>query len=140
MIASFLFHVPGVPAPKGSFVGVWSSTSQRVVFKNSSRKTKPFQLLIAEYAHVACLQARAPRRYGGRVELSMDFTVPKPVKWTHPHEAKPDLDKLERTVLDGLTGVIYIDDCQVARNGPNEKFFLSAEHPILGVVIKVVMI
>jgi Holliday junction resolvase RusA-like endonuclease len=52
----------------------------------------------------------------GAVEVSMTFVFnkPKSVKRKHPH-VRPDLDKLVRAVLDGLTDVAYLDDQQVTR-------------------------
>jgi len=50
----------------------------------------------------------------GPVSIELKFVMqrPKTVKREHPH-VRPDLDKLIRAVLDGLTGVGYRDDEQV---------------------------
>lgn len=52
----------------------------------------------------------------GPVSITLRFQMPRPktIKRTYPTVA-PDLDKLVRGVLDGLTGVAYIDDAQVVR-------------------------
>lgn len=47
-----------------------------------------------------------------RVNLIFHLKRPKTVKRLFPIVA-PDLDKLIRGVLDGLTGVAYVDDAQV---------------------------
>ncbi len=48
------------------------------------------------------------------MELLFVFNRPKTVKRDEPY-VRPDLDKLIRAVLDGLTGVAYEDDQQVVR-------------------------
>lgn len=60
-------------------------------------------------------QAGYKRVTGGvSVELMFVFQPPKTVKRIAPW-VKPDLDKLIRAVLDGLTDVAYEDDCQVVQ-------------------------
>jgi crossover junction endodeoxyribonuclease RusA len=51
---------------------------------------------------------------GVDMELLFVFNKPKTVKRDEPY-VRPDLDKLIRAVLDGLTGVAYEDDQQVVR-------------------------
>lgn len=119
------FFVPGVPAPKGSFRGIWSETAQRAIFKNDNAGTKVFQASVAQMAFIAIRQIKAPPRHAGRVELDLAFYAPRPASApadAEPHEYKPDADKLARTVLDGLTDIVYVDDKQVARFSA-EKFF-----------------
>ena len=50
------------------------------------------------------------------VEVHLTFTLKKPksVNRKEPH-IRPDIDKLIRAVLDGLTGVAYDDDGQVVK-------------------------
>ena len=50
----------------------------------------------------------------GAISIEMAFVMPKPrtVTRSHPTVA-PDLDKLVRAVLDGLTAIAYRDDAQV---------------------------
>jgi len=47
-----------------------------------------------------------------QIALTFVFNKPKTVKRNEPH-VRPDLDKLIRAVLDGLTDVAYEDDQQV---------------------------
>ena len=50
------------------------------------------------------------------VEVSLVFTLKKPKTVTRSEPFKrPDIDKLSRAVLDGLTGVAYEDDEQVVK-------------------------
>lgn len=50
----------------------------------------------------------------GALELDMTFTMPRPRTVTRAYPTvPPDLDKLVRAVLDGLTAIAYRDDSQV---------------------------
>lgn len=54
----------------------------------------------------------------------------KPLKATappRPHGNIGDLDKLTRAVLDALTGVLYVDDCQVCEWGPGTGKYYGDE-------------
>ena len=55
-----------------------------------------------------------PVPLGNPIALTLNFGLiaPKTVKRAMP-TVPPDLDKLVRAVLDGLTGVVYADDSQV---------------------------
>ena len=45
------------------------------------------------------------------------------------HTQKPDVDKSLRGVLDGLTGVVFADDCQVVRAIAAKAWTLAGERP-----------
>lgn len=50
----------------------------------------------------------------GAIHIEMTFTMLKPRTVTRAHPTvAPDLDKLVRAVLDGLTAIAYRDDAQV---------------------------
>jgi Holliday junction resolvase RusA-like endonuclease len=52
-----------------------------------------------------------------------------------PHVIKPDRDNLDKAVLDSLTGLVWVDDCQ-AYSGLIEKFYVAAgEDPHVVIVI-----
>lgn len=66
----------------------------------------------ADIARNAELFGFKPVASAVKVELDFIMLKPKSAKRTFP-AVKPDLDKLIRAVLDGLTGVAYQDDSQV---------------------------
>lgn len=66
----------------------------------------------ADIARNAELFGFKPVSGGVKVEIDFIFSRPKSVQRAFPTVA-PDLDKLIRAVLDGLTGVAYEDDSQV---------------------------
>lgn len=49
---------------------------------------------------------------------------------------KPDVDKLLRTVLDGLAGVAYRDDAQVVRVGGTKRYAFDSETPHTVIVVR----
>ncbi len=52
-----------------------------------------------------------------------------------PHTIKPDRDNLDKAVLDSLTGLVWVDDCQ-ASTGLVEKYYAaSGEVPHVAIVI-----
>jgi Holliday junction resolvase RusA-like endonuclease len=52
-----------------------------------------------------------------------------------PHIIKPDRDNLDKAVLDSLTGLVWVDDCQ-AYSGLIEKFYVAdGEDPHVVIVI-----
>ncbi len=124
--------VPGRPAPQGSkdFMGFAKpkpgETRGRAILKESSAAVGPWRERIALAAADAMLDAGLPvldhppgssadRRFP--VRASLTFVMPRPSgtpkSYTPPAVKRPDLDKLARAVLDGLTDVCWIDDSQV---------------------------
>ena len=97
---------------------------------------------LAAWRSAIALEARKagalPRE--GAISIEMSFVMPKPrtVTRSHPTVA-PDLDKLVRAVLDGLTAIAYRDDGQVisitARKDYGERIgvdiSLWTSHPTL---------
>lgn len=52
-----------------------------------------------------------------------------------PHEKKPDLDNLAKSVLDALNGIVWRDDAQVASLSMSKQIAAGDECP--GVLIRV---
>jgi len=106
------FFVSGTPIPKGStrsFV-----INGRAVTTNANRNTKDWQLRIAHEAQANI--GDWPPNYGGAVIINCSFLMPRPKtlkKSIIHHTKRPDLDKLQRAVLDGITGILIKDDSQV---------------------------
>ncbi|QFG09456.1 RusA-like Holliday junction resolvase [Mycobacterium phage Yuna] len=124
--------VPGKPAPQGSkdFKGFAKpgpgQTRGKAILVESSAAVGPWRERLALAAMQAMLEAGLPvldhppgssadRRYP--VRASLTFVMPRPSgtpkSYTPPAVKRPDLDKLARAVLDGLTDVCWIDDSQV---------------------------
>ena len=108
------FFIPGIPAPKGSrrhFV-----KSGKVVSVDANPKTRPWEMDVAWVTREK-MNGKSPLHgpIGVRVAFQMPRlkSTPKAARW---HTKKPDIDKLERALLDGLKlGGAYVDDSQVCR-------------------------
>jgi crossover junction endodeoxyribonuclease RusA len=99
------FFVKGKPVPQGSMkfirpgVMIHSRAADLAVWR-------------ADIARNAELSGFKPVSGSVKVEIDFIFIRPKSANRPFPTVA-PDLDKLIRAVLDGLTGVAYEDDSQV---------------------------
>ncbi len=125
------FDVEGVPIPKGStrafVVNGKASTT------NANPKTKVWQYRIAHEAQAARDGEFIPKTGKGDdgVIIDIAFRLPKPKSTPKSHKRmtkKPDLDKLIRTVLDALTGVVFDDDSQVTMISAS-KGYAEPGHP-----------
>lgn len=107
-----LVTVTGDPVPQGSKSAY--IVNGRAVLVEASKKLKPWRQQIKSAAESAMLDARwTTVDEPCRVHIS--FLMSRPVsakrEW---HTVKPDLDKLVRAVLDGLTDAgIWRDDSRV---------------------------
>lgn len=105
------FVVRGTPVPQGSaraFV-----VNGHAVITSANKNLKSWRLLVSAEA-----QRYAPTPiWSCPVVVSVTFLLTRPK--SHPKRkvtwptSRPDLDKLIRAILDGLTGIIFADDSQV---------------------------
>jgi|FreactTroBogLake_1042271.scaffolds.fasta_scaffold03119_7 crossover junction endodeoxyribonuclease RusA len=96
------FFVPGQPVPQGSLKFI------------NGRAIHARAVDLATWRADIARAAEGTTKHEGPVSVGLTFTMKrgKTVKRQWPH-VRPDLDKLIRAVLDGLTGVAYNDDEQV---------------------------
>lgn len=104
------FQVEGVPVPQGSKT-VFMVKGRPILADVNTAKLKPWRKAVAAAARAAspAVQVENP------VSLLVTFTFEKPksVKRLWP-SVKPDLDKLLRALLDGITeSGLWRDDAQV---------------------------
>ena len=121
------FVVPGLAAPQGSKRMVRLRNGRTVLIEQSKR-LKPWRAVVAYEAGRAFTGAQVECD----VTVSAEFVIERPkshktaagsVKASAPMSpGKPDLDKLCRALLDGLTGVIYRDDSQVIYLNAMKRF------------------
>jgi Holliday junction resolvase RusA-like endonuclease len=136
------FFVGGEPQPKGSTRAFYVKKLDRVVTTNSNRNTKQWQLRIAMEAQHAneCrkISFYSPDKcYGYEVEVSFQFQRPKSLpKKVLLDTKRPDLDKLVRAVLDGLTYSIIPDDAQVIFISAKKRYVNSSEMPGAEIVVR----
>lgn len=110
------FFVPGTPAPQGSKRHVGHG---RMV--ESSKKVPAWRSAVALIAHAT------HKCFTGPVEVTCEFIMPRPKSWgksrQDPMTQRPDVDKLLRSTLDGLTtsGIIKDDSHVVQVQGAKRR-------------------
>ena len=127
--------IPGAVPPKGSAVGFPHRTTGRVIVRQQNAS--------ALEAWCKSLDEMWGRVFAGRTfplcddpgfpfHLLLDFWVPRPQRCKRDlPTVRPDLDKLERAVLDALTGLLYVDDAQVTYV-TKKKRYIPFSHSKLG--------
>lgn len=119
---SLTFVVYCTPTPQGSKRG-WvipgkNGGKPRAIVADANSKTKPYRQAISQTV-IECL-AKAPETpnlASARVPVSLTlgfyFAKPKSARKRIFPSVKPDIDKLVRSTLDALTGILFEDDAQV---------------------------
>lgn len=106
--------VPGSPVPQGSAKAFSVAGRARVTHSNG-KTLNPWRADI--HAAVRAVIGDEIDIPEGPVRLTLEFRMPRrkaePKRVTPPHTRKPDLDKLQRAVIDALIGLAYADDSQV---------------------------
>ena len=124
--------------PMGSHdLARFAKAIQAAIVMPQSKKVKAWRQLVARQARAARADCLLPIEKGRPVGLVLWFTLPRPksVRKTEPPPPdalaakKPDLDKLERAVLDALTGIWFDDDSQVVDINSSKRVALPDESP-----------
>jgi Holliday junction resolvase RusA-like endonuclease len=102
------FHVEGTAATKGSWKAM-RAKSGRLLLRPDNEREKPWAEAVAWSARSAMAGA-APTAWSVRVSIMVSIARPKTTKLAAP---RMDVDKLARSILDAMTGIVYIDDVQV---------------------------
>jgi Holliday junction resolvase RusA-like endonuclease len=126
------FRLPIIPIAKGRprframgrFVKVYTPAETRKYEAEIARLSRPF----APEAPLA-----------GPLEISLVFSMPRPKhipkdRLGHP-SAKPDLDNLEKAVMDALNGIFWVDDALVVAKGAR-KVYAGEQGPGIWIAIK----
>jgi len=110
------FFVPGKPVSKGS----WATTPAGGFYPMDPR-TRAWEQHIKGECRKAMFRCGRDKIEEGAVAVRLAFFLrpPKKTRRKYPNyptgKNGPDGDKLARCVLDGLEGVLYANDSQVAR-------------------------
>lgn len=111
-VKTLTIRIPGVAAPQGSKKSY--VINGRAVMVESSSKLKPWRAVVTLTTQLAATDQKwIPT--DGPVAMDITFEMQKPASSRRAYPTvKPDLDKLLRAVLDGLTDAgIWKDDSQV---------------------------
>lgn len=116
------FFAPGVPAPQGSKRIGRNRRTGRAILIESSEAVKPWRAAVAAAALEARNLARSAVR-SGPMAVVLEFVMPRPKRVTRPAcDVKPDVDKLQRSTLDALSGVLFHDDAQVVKITASKRY------------------
>ena len=124
------FFIAGLPVPQGS-KKAFVVKGRAVIVDDNADVLKPWRAKVATAADIG-------RTFLGPVTVNLTFYMPAPLRprWDVP-AVKPDLDKLTRAVLDGLTdGGLIEDDARVVDMRLRE--FYAHDHHSCGVHVEVV--
>lgn len=145
MAPSIDIVVHGVPAPQGSKKGGYSAkTGKTFVYEQNSKTQKSWrQDVIA--AAVQLREARSLETLDGPVGIGLYFRLPRPASVNvrrRPYPCvKPDMDKLIRNTLDGLTQAgVYRDDAQVIQMYAEKRYATDDPNGSPGVTIRVALV
>lgn len=134
------FDVAGEPAAKGSYRAIPTRAKtkqgrQLAIVKNDDPRCTSWQELVG-WSAKAAMRGAPPMKGAVTIEAVFRFPRPPTTKLAAP---RLDVDKLARALLDGLTGIVYVDDKQVARLharkewGPAGVSVVAVETPVLAV-------
>ena len=128
------FYVLGSPAPQGSKCHVG-----RGIMVESSKALKPWRVAVA-WATREAMRDQPP--FDGPISLFLHFNLTPPTTASRKKLAlgpcrKPDLDKLVRSTMDGLTdGGLWTDDARVVAITATKRYCDEAE-PAPGVLVEI---
>jgi crossover junction endodeoxyribonuclease RusA len=109
------FRVRGIPVPQGT-ARAFVAGGRAYLATDANRPSSPIGAWRGAIAREAQLVMGASPLIESPVEVIATFGLPRPRslprRVTQP-DAKPDIDKLARALLDALTGVVIRDDAQV---------------------------
>lgn len=111
------FTVVGTPVPQGSMRAFVPKGWTRPIITAANSKTKPWRQEVAGTADTEIFNSDFKPLMNCEpvyVRIEFYFERPKSTKASVVHKiTKPDVDKLLRSVLDALTGIVFKDDSQV---------------------------
>lgn len=126
--------VPGLPAPQGSKRHVG-----RGILIESSKALGPWRETVKLAAHTEMIKRNLTMREGVPLSVDIRFVMPRPKSLPKTrvtkHVKRPDIDKLARAVLDGLTNVVFADDSAVWALGARKRYAELGETPGCGIVV-----
>ena len=132
VVESIAFDVLGQPVPQGSTKSFYIKKLDRVVTTHGNKSTDSWRLRIATEAQKAqadSLFYNSDKTQAYRVVCEFYMERPKSIPKRIIHDTKrPDIDKLERSVLDAITDVLIPDDAQVT-SLRSDKLYCTMDEP-----------
>ncbi len=138
-MSTIAFTVMGDPRPAGSKKGFFMGGHVRIVDDNPA-PLKAWRQAVTTAAYEARLAAECDT-FHGPCQVDIAFTLPRPSgarKADVWKATKPDIDKLLRSTLDGLTdAAIFTDDALVCRLSASKKMVARNSNETPGAYITV---
>jgi Holliday junction resolvase RusA-like endonuclease len=137
------FHIPAIPIAQPRQRHRVMQSAGRAFAMNFTPSKHPVQAFKAT-ARMAAQTAYQGAPLEGPIVLRVLFLMPRPgrLRWKKRpmprewHTSKPDLDNLEKSLKDALSGLIWIDDAQVCEVRKQKLYCCGDEQPGLMVEIE----
>lgn len=133
----YSIHIPAVPV---------AQPRQRVTVRaGHAVNYTPAKHPVNDFKAVAKIQAAAVVNAvsDAPIQLTITFVMPRPkaMVWKRRpmprvhHTKKPDLDNLEKSLMDALTGIVWRDDSQVVWKSSTKWIAAGNEQPFCDVMV-----
>jgi crossover junction endodeoxyribonuclease RusA len=140
------FTVLGMARPQGSLRAFQPKGLRFPVLTSMAKGLKEWKQQIAAAAAQAMAGARVQPFSTGPVAIDVTFYLPRPKKFLTkkyasvevPLVTTPDVDKLARSCLDGLTHVVWHDDSQVTDIVARKRYCAAGEIPRAEITVSAV--
>lgn len=130
------FRAYGIPAPQGSKKAFVSRTGKAVVVEQSAKVT-PWRNAVSAAAVAA--RQQQPEQFAGAVGVRITFFLPRPKSAPKSRifpDVTPDLDKLLRSTLDGISDAgVWADDKQVVQIVASKRYATADVECVPGALI-----
>lgn len=144
---SIEFTVFGIPKPQGSKTAMPFRRKNGKLGANLLEGSTPkSRAAFKSWRHeIACVSGYFHTRDGpqfeeGALKVNLSFFLPRPKslpKRVSHSVKKPDLDKLVRTVFDGMTGILFKDDSQIVRLTASKEYVANGTLPRVEVILDI---
>lgn len=130
--------VVGIPQAQGSAKAFMPKGGRFPVVTSSNPKLRGWRHLVADAAGRA-VEASGIAVIEGPVRVVAEFYLPRPKalgkKPSPPHVKAPDLDKLQRSIGDAMSGVVFRDDSQITGWKVSKFYAAAGEAPHAVIVV-----
>lgn len=129
---NFSFLYSGKPESQGSIRAFMPKGWKRPILTSTNKNLKKWRSGLGEKAaeaisEVADIDFPLHSKIAVKVSVLFAFIPPKSNKGKYTYKTtRPDLDKLIRSTLDAMTGIVYEDDSQVVKVEASKVFRTEA--------------
>lgn len=121
------FFIPGEPVAKGRPRAVVVQGKPRLY---TPEDTRQYEALVAQVAAVAM---RGAPPTAAAVSVTLDVLLTVPASWSQKKredalagrvfaKSRPDYDNYTKALLDGMNGIVYVDDSQAVRGTTQKRY------------------